>query len=300
MKRISSIAASISVAIACSLSPLAWSACAPTGVQLQILGSGGPGPAGGRASAGYLLWINGQSRIMVDAGSGTKDQFHQAGANLAELSLIALSHLHPDHAAELPAILWPAGANLAVSGPGAAGVFPAVDDFLDSLFGAGGAFAILGDRVQLTPVTLDTGSPAAQNVWSDAGIVVRARAVPHGDVPTLAYRFDFGDTSIAFTSDQTGSDASFPDFIRDVDFLVIHMAVAENVAGVGAQLHAKPSVWGQMATAAQAGHVVVSHISSVTAAALEADLAILRANYTGTVTVAEDLLCVGLDRAAIR
>ena len=79
-----------------------WSACLDSGMQLQILGSGGPGASGGRASAAYLLWIDGVGRIMVDAGSGTKDQFYRSGANLDDIELVALSHLHSDHSVELP------------------------------------------------------------------------------------------------------------------------------------------------------------------------------------------------------
>ena len=54
---------------------LAWAACGDTGVSLQVLGSGGPFGAG-RASAGYLVWVDGVSRIMVDAGGGTFVRFH--------------------------------------------------------------------------------------------------------------------------------------------------------------------------------------------------------------------------------
>ena len=43
-----------------------WAACEGP-VALQVLGSGGPFGAG-RASAGYIVWIDGVSRIMVDAG----------------------------------------------------------------------------------------------------------------------------------------------------------------------------------------------------------------------------------------
>ncbi len=53
----------------------AWAACGDTGVSLQVLGSGGPFGAG-RASAGYLVWVDGVSRIMVDAGGGTFARFH--------------------------------------------------------------------------------------------------------------------------------------------------------------------------------------------------------------------------------
>jgi len=59
-------------------------ACRDSGVQLQVLGSGGPGTSSGRASSAYLLWVDGQSRVLVDAGGGSKDQLHQSAASLDE------------------------------------------------------------------------------------------------------------------------------------------------------------------------------------------------------------------------
>ena len=37
------------------------------------------------------------ARIMVDAGGGTFARFHEAGARVDDLELLALSHFHPDH-----------------------------------------------------------------------------------------------------------------------------------------------------------------------------------------------------------
>ncbi len=73
-------------------STTAGAECGDTGVAVQILGSGGPFGTG-RASAGYIVWIDGVSRIMVDAGGGTFAHFHEAGASLTDLQLLALSHL---------------------------------------------------------------------------------------------------------------------------------------------------------------------------------------------------------------
>ena len=277
----------------CSTS--AWSACRDSGAQLQILGSGGPGHSGGRASSGYLLWVDGESRILVDAGSGTKDQFHRAGADLADIGLIALSHLHPDHSAELPAILWPNGGSFTVSGPTGAGVYPSIESFLTTLFGPGGAYQIVGDRSEFEVITVDTSGTDPVDVWHEEAILVRGRSVPHSDVPTIGYRIDIGEISIAFASDQNGSNPAFIDFIRGVDFLVIHMAAGEDATGFIAQLHAKPSAWGQMAQDAQVGRVIVSHISSSSPEVLEERLAIVSASYSGALTVGEDLLCVELD-----
>ena len=268
--------------------------CLDTGVQLQILGSGGPGASGGRASSGYLLWVDGVSRIMIDAGSGTKDQFHRAGANSDDIEFVGLSHLHPDHSAELPAIFWPAGGSFQISGPTGSDDFPPIEKFLELLMGTNGAYSALAPRMNLQVTTVDTSSRQAMEVWSADNILGSATTVPHGEVPTLAYKFEFAHTSIVFASDQNGSDPAFIDFARGVDFLVIHLTGTEDATGVIAQLHAKPSVWGDMAASAEVGQVIVSHISATTIDMLDESLAVIKEHYSGPLVTGEDLMCIEL------
>ena len=272
---------------------LAWSECPVGGdsnVQLQILGSGGPNGGGDRASSAYVLWVDGVGRVLVDAGSGTKLAFDKSGANFNDIDLVALSHFHPDHSAELPALLWtPPRGSIRVSGPTGSDQVPSLDSFLESLFGEHGAFSVTYGRLEFDPSTVDVSGTDVTEVWSDGDILVRGRSVPHGTIPAVGYRVDVGDTSIAFTSDQNGSDPTFINFIKDVDVLVVHMTTPESA---NSALHAKPSVWGQMAESANAGHVVISHIGSDSDEVVVEGVRILRENYSGPVTVGEDLLCV--------
>jgi ribonuclease BN (tRNA processing enzyme) len=80
--------------------------CTGNPVAVQILGSGGPRINPDRASSSYLLWIGPQARILVDIGGGAFLRFGQSQAKLSDLSLVAISHLHPDHVSDLPALLW--------------------------------------------------------------------------------------------------------------------------------------------------------------------------------------------------
>ena len=80
--------------------------CAGSPVAVQILGSGAPGFVKDRANTSYLLWINNQAKILVDAGGGAYVRYGQAQAKFPDLSMILVSHLHPDHTADLAGILW--------------------------------------------------------------------------------------------------------------------------------------------------------------------------------------------------
>ncbi|UCD60993.1 MAG: MBL fold metallo-hydrolase, partial [Flavobacteriaceae bacterium] len=100
--------------------------CEQEGIILQILGSGGPAAGVGRASTGYLLRFNGKPLAMIDAGGGTYLRLQQAGAHMSDIKFLGISHFHPDHASELPALLWSdifynRATPLNVSGPGGDG-----------------------------------------------------------------------------------------------------------------------------------------------------------------------------------
>src|SRR5579859_3018161 len=72
-------------------------------LELVVLGSGGPG-ATGRAGAGYLVLVDGEPRILVDAGPGTFARLGEAKLSLAKTDIVLLTHLHIDHTGELPGL----------------------------------------------------------------------------------------------------------------------------------------------------------------------------------------------------
>ena len=281
-----------------SAAPSAQAACESDSVVLQVLGSGGPFGTG-RASAGYLIWIDGVSRIMVDAGGGTFARFHEAGGKIEDLELIALSHFHPDHSAEVPALLWVKPTDLTVSGPTGSDLYPSADEYVTGLFGPDGVFKAVTDGEGLQTVTVDVSRSEPTEVFANGTLKVRGMGVPHGIVPAVGYRIDIGDASIAFSSDQNASDPRFAEFASGVDILVAHVAVPETATGFGADLHALPSAWGQMATDAKIGMLVLSHLSSIAPrdddgelSGFDEKLAHLRSRYNGPFIVAEDLMCI--------
>lgn len=286
--------------LGCSTETNAAVSCSDNPVALQVLGSGGPFGEG-RAASGYLLWVDGVARIMVDAGGGTFTSFHASGARIEDLDVLALSHFHPDHSAEVPALLWIKQANMLVAGPTGSDMYPSADEYVVGLFGAGGVFRAVTGGKGLRTISIDTQRNEPTTVFSDDAIKVTALGVPHGIVPAVGYRVDVGRHSVVFSSDQNGSDPTFVDFAANADVLVVHMAVPENVSGFAADLHARPSVWGQLAADAKASRLVVSHLTAVAPKTAEGDdpsldrkLSALRTSYSGPVLIADDLLCVPL------
>jgi ribonuclease BN (tRNA processing enzyme) len=272
--------------------------CETTGMAVQLLGSGGPRLNRDRASTGYLVWLGGQAKILVDAGGGTFLRFGQSGARLEDLSLIAISHLHPDHVSDLPALLWLS--NLArkeplpIAGPSGGEVTPDFPTFLSRLFDEkAGAFPLLGGTldgaglgVPLNVTRLDAASTEPLHVLEQPGIEVTALSVPHGNVPSLSFKVQTNDGTVVFASDQTGTNPRFVEFARGADILVLHLMIG---AGETSPLHAAPSVVGQVARDANARRVILSHIGQFD---LNAAVADVKKVYVGPVVVGADLQCV--------
>lgn len=279
--------------------------CVGNPVAVQVLGSGGR-DFKDRASSSYLLWIDAQARILVDIGGGAFLRFGQARAKHSDLSLVAISHLHPDHVSDLPALLWlthqdqARKAPLPIVGPSGNAVAPSFPTFLSRLFDEkNGAFQVLGPTLGATPpkrgggVRLDVGvvdvtKTELSTVFDREDVTVTALGIPHGNFPTLAYRVHTRDVSVVFSSDQTGTNPRFVEFAKGANVLVMHLGIG---AGATSGLHAAPAVVGRVAQEAGVGRLIVSHIGLFD---LDAAIAELKKFYTGPLTVGADLQCTSV------
>jgi ribonuclease BN (tRNA processing enzyme) len=278
--------------------------CRSARVAVQVLGSGGPIPEGARASASYLVWMGGKARALIDAGGGAMLRFGEAKARVEDLDVIAISHLHADHVADLIALLKAGyfadrSRPLPIVGPSAGAEFPAMDDFLRGhldpergtyrylsgyLDGSGGLFAI-------QPIVADTSGSVASEVYRGDGLAVEAVGVHHGRIPALGFVVTAGDRRIAFTGDQSGDAPKFWERAAGANLLIAHHAIPES-AGRGVQdLHATPSTLARLVAKARVGHVVLSHNMQRSLARRDEAMAILRRAHPGELTLAEDLQC---------
>jgi ribonuclease BN (tRNA processing enzyme) len=296
--------------LAATLIPVVAAAqnCEPDSVAVQILGSGGPRINPFRSSTSYLLWVGDQAKVLVDMGGGAYGRFGQTQAKLTDLSLVAVSHLHPDHISDLPAFLWQSNLTrnepLPIVGPSGNDAAPDFSTFLSRLFDEkNGAFPTLGatlggqrrdipsgplpgGSVRLDAAVVDVTNSEPTTVFDRDGLTVTALGIPHGNMPTLAYRVKVRKMSIVFSSDQTGADPKFVDFAKGANILIMHLALAAGVKNN--PLHGAPDVVGRVAHEAGVGRLIVSHIGIFD---LDAALADLKTNYTGPLTVGADLLC---------
>ncbi|HEX3396952.1 MAG TPA: MBL fold metallo-hydrolase [Steroidobacteraceae bacterium] len=276
-------------------------------LELLVLGSGGPGAAG-RAASSYLVFIDGEARILVDAGPGSFARLGEAKASLSNTDIVLLTHLHIDHAGEIPGLfkaravsgsgpivfnVWGPGGS---PGHGEDAYFPSTHEFLELLFGAKGAFAYLKDFA--APITLhahDIAAPAAnsspQPIFKEGDLAVTAIAGHHGDAPAVIYRIDHGGKSVTFSGD---IDAKGLPALRSIakatDLLVFNTVVLDPPGSppVLYTLHTPPHAIGEVAKDVGAQRLLLSHISPAVDQANAAVLESIRKNYAGTVTFAKD------------
>jgi ribonuclease BN (tRNA processing enzyme) len=287
-----------SVLVGLALSSSASAQSCPDPVAVQILGSGGPAINRNRASASYLLWVGGQAKILVDMGGGTYLRFGQSEAKLSDLAMAAISHLHPDHVSDLPALLWLSrqvrNDPLRIVGPSGNEVAPNFPTFLARLFDEKtGAFQVLGatlgaaqgNGVRLDVGVVDVTKAEPSTVFDGQGVIVTALGIPHGNIPALAYRVRTRDVSVVFSTDQTGTNPRFVEFAKGANVLVMHLAIA---AGASSPLHAAPAVVGRVAQDAGVGRLIVSHIGLFD---LDPAIAELKKSYAGPLTIGADLQC---------
>lgn len=285
--------------------------CGASPVAVQILGSGGPRMNPIRASSSYLVWLDGHARILIDMGGGAQHRFGESQAKLEDLWMVGISHLHPDHVSDLPAFLWLSHEArkepLKIFGPTGNDAAPDFATFLNRLFDEkAGAFPVLGSTlggsyggggvrpdigrvvaggVRLEVGVIDAAKAEPSMVLQREGTTVTAQKIPHGNMPTLAYRVQTGNVSVVFSSDQNGTDPKFAEFAKGANLLIMHLAIAP---GANVPLHATPAVVGRVAQEAAVKQLIVSHFGLFD---LDAAIADLRKSYDGPLIIGADMQC---------
>jgi ribonuclease BN (tRNA processing enzyme) len=272
---------------------------------LVVLGSGGPRPFG-RAGTSYIVEIDGTPRILVDAGPGAFVRVGELKLDLDQVDTVLLSHLHIDHTGDLPGFFKartltaraPA-IRFAVFGPAGQGVFPSTTRFLNLLFEKGGAWEYqktfgADEEIRGVDLRVELNSPLSQ-IADANGLRITAIATHHGDCPSVAYRVDYNQESIAFSGDMDASAA--PNLVRlakGCSLLVFHCAVLDppNSPSQLYALHTPPRRIGEAARDAGAKRLLLSHIAPDVEGASRNVLQSIRASYKGPVSFAHDKMRV--------
>jgi ribonuclease BN (tRNA processing enzyme) len=281
---------------------------APTpGLDLLVLGSGGPGAAG-RAASSYLVLIDGTPRILMDAGPGSFARLGEAQVSLANTDTVLLTHLHIDHAGELPGLFKARAVSAAgpivfnVWGPaGSPGqhqdaYFPSTSQLMRLMFGPKGAYAYLRDfssplTIQAHDIPAPLKNPAPRQILKRTDLEIIAIAGHHGDAPSVIYRIEHAGRSVTFSGDIDAAGLpALRRIARATDLLVFNSVVLDPPASPAIlySLHTPPRAIGELARDAGARALLLSHISPAIDANRAAVLESIQSSYAGPVTFAQD------------
>jgi ribonuclease BN (tRNA processing enzyme) len=174
------------------------------GTKLVLLGTGGgPVPGRTRQMTSHVMLSNGAAYVL-DCGLGVTDQFARTGIPFGALRSIFITHHHPDHNIEYGPLLiigWVQGMRLDVRAFGP----PPLKQMTEGLLGAyKTTIDFWAQDFKVNPLRMiDVNEmSAAGPVMQDENVKVAAIIVKHPPVtPSLGYRFDFHDRSIAFSGD---------------------------------------------------------------------------------------------------
>jgi len=303
-------------------------------LSVMVLGSGGPvATPSGRASAGYMIFVEGKPRVLMDVGGGTYQRIAASGMNIKDLDIVLLSHLHIDHTGDLSSTIKTiyfhnnlAGTGrtnpVRIYGPAENGVpfpgttvsqYPATSDYAHDHYALPGgterylnifATAISQGASKFAYEAHDLNSAVAgasmeEILSTPDGLVLKAIAVDHGPVPALAFRIEYKGHSIVYSGDTGSRGPNMVTIAQDADLLIYDTAIMEDqpTNPVFHILHTEPARIGEVAQAANVKKLVLSHITPVTEPRLKEVKQIIRSQaYTGKISEAEDLKVYNLKR----
>lgn len=235
--------------------------------SVMVLGSGGPiATAKGRASAGYLIFIDGKPKVLMDVGGGTFQRLAKSGTNIKDLDTILLSHLHLDHMGDLAPVVKTmyfhnraAGskrtAKFVVYGPDKNGAtfpdapgldptvaqYPSTKEHVDGhfdlhtginrymhVFARAISAGVFGyDTVDVSP---NWKAYNPETIYDKDGLVIKAVGVNHGPVPALAFRIEYKGKSVVYSGDTSSVGGNMIEISQDADMLIYDTALFAETA----------------------------------------------------------------------
>lgn len=274
--------------------------CPKGQIRLQVLGSGGPELGDQRASTSYLIWVADKAQVLVDVGGGSSLNFEKADAAFEDIKVIALTHLHVDHSADLPeyikaSFFTPRIKDLKIFGPEGNSLMPSTNQYVQNLVGSQGAFRYLDEYVSTSRRSrykvkaFNVPLHETHTSYTVDDIQLTAMPVHHGPVAAVAWRIEMQDCSLTFSGDMSNKFNVLATLAKDTDILVAHNAITEDERGFGRILHMVPSTIGKIAKEANVKKLILSHRMKRSLGREEATLEEIRKNYTGPVEFANDL-----------
>jgi ribonuclease BN (tRNA processing enzyme) len=221
-------------------------------LSFTVLGAGTSVPSARMAPA-HLVRA-GEATLLLDAGAGGSTSLFHAGVTLDRLTGLALTHLHPDHTAELVPILFalvnpahpPRTTPLPIRGPRGLAAHLAARE------GAYGRWIRPDCGIAVEELA---GGQSFRLEHGESSLLCTGFAVTHS-AGSLAYRVEADGASLCYSGD-SGVCPGLVEAARAVDLFVCECSVLE---GKEVEGHLTATQVGEVAAAAGCRRVVLTHL----------------------------------------
>jgi len=250
-------------------------------MEIIIVGSGTTVPLAERASPSIAVFID-KGFLLMDIGPGTVRQLAIAGLTHEDIDYIAVSHLHPDHTADLIHLLFATRhppvlkerKPFTVIGP------RGFSRFLDLLKRPYGRWLDLPEGLmEIKELNTERGDRRELN-----GFTLLSAPVRHTP-QSIGFRIeDSSGRSLVYSGD-TGPCEELVDLARGADLVILESSFPD---GQGVEGHLTPSLAGEIAARAGAKRLVLTHFYPE---CLRTDIeGQCRKTYQGELILATDLM----------
>lgn len=220
-------------------------------MKIHVLGSGTCIPSTKRGSSSYLISL-GSSNILFDCGNGATWKLEKIGVSYLDIDHIFITHLHPDHNADLIPFLfatkYPSGSArtkpLHIWGP------KGFKDFFNSISSAYNGW-IEPDCLKVLELEC-----SMDNILDEFSI--SCIQTLHTD-NSLAYKLSSNEKVVVYSGDTDYTD-SFIDFARGSDVLIIECSFPDRLKKPG---HLTPSEIIKIANLSKPRKLVLTHLYPV-------------------------------------
>lgn len=218
-------------------------------LEVIVLGSGTRVLLKDHSMSGYAM-LAPESFLLLDCGDGVIRRGLEANLPMVFVDAILISHLHLDHIADLPPLLWAlhgeghqrANRPLHLCGP------PGFRDFFQGMIGLYGDWIL---RIPCEIVVRDTlGERFSIGSWR-----IQSYGMEHG-LPANGYRVETHDRIIAYTGD-TGPCEHVVEMAHAADLLISECSFPN---GRESGTHLTAGEVGRLAAQAQCKRVLLSHL----------------------------------------
>ena len=252
-------------------------------MHFAFLGSSGAIPSPTRDTTA-LVFVGRQEVLLVDCGGSPVQKLLAAAINPLQLSHVLITHIHPDHAYGLPALVQ----NLILLGRTAPLPLFCRTEHVEPLTELLRLFR-LWERPEMFPLPV-RGVPPREGaeVFRGASFIVTASPNAHGGMPNMAVRVEVPEREMAvvYSSDTEPCEAVVR--LAAGAHTLVHEATFPHRDRGKFGAHSTAAEAGQIAAKAGVRRLILTHIEARYHGELEALAEEARAHFGGPVEIAEE------------